>query len=301
MKYYTDELLNDKRTIGDQEADSFIENTFLDSIEKNLLFTRLQALKHNHQLAGLKDAYADYTIFKKSELLPDWADSRQLLAGIAFFAKYAQAIMNMFGLLSLPYCYAGANGAMVLYLSDRMRGDVGKRLIETGEFVWDVMAPNAFEKDGNGFAAILKVRLMHAAVRFYTLKNINWNNAYGYPVNQEDMAGTNLSFSLIVVRGLRKFGFSVSYEEQQAFMHLWNVIGALLGVNPDLLPDDGKQTFELEEAIRIRQFMPSIQGKELTGSLIKYFKSVNKDGQYSNSEIITGHKIPGRRSGCRYT
>ena len=188
-----------------------------------------------------------------------------------FFAKHAQVIMNMLGLLSLPYCYAGANGSMVLYLSDRMRGDVGKRLIETGEFVWDVMAPNAFYENGKGFAAILKVRLMHAAVRYYTLQNNKWNDSYGYPVNQEDMAGTNLSFSLIVIRGLRKFGFNISYDEQQSFMHLWNVIGALLGLDNDLLPADGKQAFELEETIRLRQFTPSVQGHELTSSLNQLF------------------------------
>ena len=285
MKFYTDELLDNKRLLGDAEADNFIKAIFSDNEEKKRLYTLLQSLRHNSQVDEFKSTYINNELFNARDRLPKWTDSRNLHAGSAFFAKHAQVILNMLGLLSLPYCYAGANGAMVLNLSDRMRNDIGKRLIETGEFVWDVMAPNAFDKDGNGFAAILKVRLMHAAVRFYTLQDDKWDAAFGFPVNQEDMAGTNLSFSLIVIRGLRKFGFHISYDEQQSFMHLWNIIGSMLGVNDELLPKDGKQAFELEEAIRLRQFRPSVQGCELTASLITYFKSVTKGGQISNNEI----------------
>ena len=118
--------------------------------------------------------------------------------------------MNLLGLLSLPYCYAAADGARVLDLSERIKNKPEHRLNETADFVWDVMAPNAFKPDGKGFTSILKVRLLHAAIRFYTGKSSKWNAAdWGLPVNQEDMAGTNLSFSLLVVRGLRKFGLAV--------------------------------------------------------------------------------------------
>ena len=285
MGFYTDELLDVKRTIGDTEADAFIVEIFSDKEQKSLFLSRLQNLKHNGQISGLKEVYAHLPLFNNMDKLPIWANHPQLEAGTSFFAKHAPIILNMLGLLSLPYCYAAANGSMVLYLSDRMRGDIGKRLIETGEFVWDVMAPNAFDDNGNGFASIAKVRLMHAVVRFYTHQNAKWNNTFGYPVNQEDLAGTNLSFSLIVARGLRKFGFNISYSDQQAFMHLWNVIGWLLGINDDLLPGDGKLAFELEESIRLRQFKPSLQGHELTCSLISYFKSVNKTGQFLNNEV----------------
>jgi hypothetical protein len=88
------------------------------------------------------------------------------------------------------------------------------------------------------------------------------------------MAGTNLSFSLIVIRGLRKLGYAVSYADQQAFMHLWNVIGSLLGLNDDLIPHDGKAANALERAIRERHFKESSHGRELTAGLMNYFATV---------------------------
>jgi hypothetical protein len=281
-----DQLLNEKRLIGDRPGDSFIESIFADAEKKMQLQECLTDLKRNKQLNKPPKKFENQTIFKGSATLPGWADEKLMLQGAIFFAQHSDAILNLLGLLSLPYCYAAAKGAMVLHLSDRMRSDAEKRLYETAEFVWEVMAPDAFLADGSGFAAIFKVRMMHAAVRYYTLKSNKWDNAWGFPINQEDMAGTNLSFSLIVIRGLRKFGYAISYEEQSAYIHLWNVIGYLLGLDEALLPASGKAANTLENAIRTRQFHPSEQGKLLTASLISYFCKVNDGSIYTNADIF---------------
>ncbi|MBS7565266.1 DUF2236 domain-containing protein [Mucilaginibacter sp. Bleaf8] len=254
---YSFDVLSAKRGVGDDLADRFIAHIFAGSQGKQSLQTLLSDLTFNHQLNSLPADYADEPLFASIQQLPVWADRKLIQEGTAFFARYASLIMNMLGLLSLPYCYAAADGARVLYLSERMRTDTARRLQETGDFVWNVMAPDAFEPDGKGLVTLLKVRLMHAAVRYYTLQSGKWDKTWGLPVNQDDMAGTNLSFSLIVIRGLRKLGIAISYQEQQAFMHIWNVIGYLSGIAPDLLPQNGKQAFDLEQVIRQRQFSAS--------------------------------------------
>jgi len=282
---YTDDFLNEKRQLGDRDADIFIQSAFADQEHKIALRTWLNSFKTNHQLHELSSAYGDYDFITHANKLPAWANPVQMKDGAAFFAIHAQSIMNLLGLLSLPYCYTAANGAMVLYLSDRMKTDTGKRLFETAEFVWDVMAPDAFSKNGKGFASALKIRLMHSAARYYTLKSKRWEDSWGFPVNQEDMAGTNLSFSLLVIRGLRKFGFAVTYKEQQDFIHLWNVIGALLGLDLSMIPEDGKQAVDLERSIRIRQFKSSKQGVELTAGIVKYISTANLKQTVSPIEV----------------
>jgi hypothetical protein len=284
MQHYTTDFLSAQRTLGDEPADIFIGQQFAEGTAKQNLQVWLQGLVYNHQLQNLPEAYHSAALF--AQAIPAWANAKQMQQGAAFFARHASLIMNMLGLLSLPYCYAAADGARVLYLSERMRTDVGRRLQETGEFVWDMMAPNAFEPEGKGLASLLKVRLMHAAVRYYSLKSGKWDMAWGKPVNQEDMAGTNLSFSLIVIRGLRKLDGAVSYDDQQAFMHLWNVIGWLSGIQPELLPQDGKQALELELAIRQRQFRSSEQGIALTQALMGYFDSVSGNIGITSSQTV---------------
>ncbi|EOR93413.1 hypothetical protein ADIARSV_3492 [Arcticibacter svalbardensis MN12-7] len=273
QQQYSNQFLSSKRLRGDAEVELFISRNFSDPITKTALSGWLSQIKQNSTLSPLPDEYLGETFISNAQKLPVWADKKRMKNGSRFFVQHAEQIMQLLGLLSLPYCYAAADGAMVLYLTELLKSNAGKRLTDTAEFIWDVMAPNAFEIDGKGFASCLKIRLTHAAARYYTLKSGKWDSAMGFPINQEDMAGTNLSFSLIVIRGLRKLGHSISYEEQQSFLHLWNVIGYLLGLEDDLLTQDGKSAHALELAIRKRHFKISEQGSELTRVLISYFDS----------------------------
>ncbi|MVN20764.1 oxygenase MpaB family protein [Mucilaginibacter arboris] len=281
---YSYDFLSSMHRQGDLAADSLISKVFTDDTQKSAFRSILDSLNSNTQLNQVDDFYALKEAFVQPTKLPDWADQKLMKRGTAFFAVHATAIMNLLGLLSLPYCYAAADGARVLDLSERIKNKPEHRLGETADFVWEVMAPDAFKPEGKGFVSILKVRLMHAAIRFYTGKSSKWNDDWGLPVNQEDMAGTNLSFSLLAIRGLRKFGLSINYEDQQAFMHLWNVIGFLLGVDERLLPETGKEALLLDEAISTRNFKSSAHGQALTRSLINYFSSV--DASFPQKETM---------------
>jgi hypothetical protein len=289
---YTDEYLDEKRTAGDPAADEFVLKYFSDIASKRELKHWMDALETNRQLDitngrnAVPDNFCDSELIRSSLQLPSWANPAAMKKGSAFFGKYAEPIMNLLGLLSLPYCYAAADGAFVLQLSERMRNETGKRLFDTADFIWAVMAPQAFAKQGQGFSSILKVRITHAVARHYTLENKEWNPNLGLPLNQEDMAGTNLSMSLIVIRGLRKLGFIIQYEEQLAFMHLWNVIGSLLGIHRDLLPETGRQAQRLEAMIRKRQFKSSVHGQSLTKALTDFFSSRLTSNSVDQNEVL---------------
>ncbi|TDG36621.1 DUF2236 domain-containing protein [Pedobacter changchengzhani] len=282
---FSKSFLNEKRNIGDPLADALIAYAFADVERKKELFDWMNGLSTNQDLQNVSPE--KQTLVASIVSLPNWVDEKQMKQGAAFFGNHAAEIMNLLGLLSLPYCYTAANGAMVLYLSARMRNDAPKRLKETADFVWAIMSPVAFTKQGNGFVALLKVRLMHAAVRHYTYLNTAWKTGeYGVPINQEDMAGTNLSFSFIVIKGLRKLGYILNQKEKLSFMHLWNVIGNSMGVEQALLPNDLKQAVLLESAIKSDQFKPSTHGKELTASLIEHIKKTA--GPKIDTAEITG-------------
>ena len=278
-------FLNEKRNVGDPLADELIGQAFANTESKKELFEWMNGLLCNQDLENV--AFEKQALVAAVTTLTNWANDRQINKGAAFFAKHASEIMKLLGLLSLPYCYTAANGAMVLYLSARMRNDAPKRLMETADFVWAIMSPNAFSKQGKGFVEILKVRLMHAAVRHFTKLNAAYKtDEYGVPINQEDMAGTNLSFSFIVLRGLRRLGYNLNQQEKLSFMQLWNIIGNSMGVDQSLLPKDLKQAVWLEKAIKSTQFKASAHGKELTDSLIEH---INKTaGPKIAIEEITG-------------
>jgi hypothetical protein len=89
------------------------------------------------------------------------------------------------------------------------------------------------------------------------------------PVNQEDMLATLLTFTEVVINGLRRAGVPVTEAEGAAYFHAWSIAGHLLGVRPDLLPITPADSPRLWSAIGARQFAPSPEGAEMTAALIR--------------------------------
>lgn len=272
------------RKIGDPEADDFVQFYFSKKALKIRLDEALAQLKTNRDWVKFLDDIPEASWFEEAFNLIPPIDSKTYQTALKFYKKRETYILQLLGLLSLPYCYAAADGAKVLYQTERMYKDVAKRLEETAAFVTSMMNLKTFDDDSDGKVQLFKVRVMHAAARFYLLKS-NWDNKLGFPINQEDMMGTNLSFSIIVIRGLRKMGFAVNESEQLSYIKYWSWIGAHLGVNQKLLPQNGKEAHDLEKVISKRQFKTSEHGVLLTLSLLKHFYQLNDEKQIKNSEI----------------
>ncbi len=233
-------------------------------------FDQGQAATLQQLMAGAGEwPEAAQAFLARTSALPPWAEPALLDQASQFFDRHAQAIMSLLGFLSLPYCYAAADGAQVLYRSGRIQADTQRRLAETAQFVLEACGPGAFGPAGEGLAAVRKVRLMHAAVRYHVRKSGRWEARFGPPINQEDMAGTNLAFSFIILRGLRKVGIAVDRADADAYLHLWNVVGWLMGVRDDLLPANERVAATLDQLIASRHFRKSEVGTTLTAALLE--------------------------------
>ncbi len=290
LKSYDPIHLSHMRQEGDEVADNVVRNLF--EIGYNpMVEQEYNAYQFNDQpiptsFPSSLVAYFDH-LKKQAQGIPD----DNLVAGQAFFAKYSQELLAILGLLSLPYCYAAADGAQVLYKSKRIRQSPEKRLLETAAFVFDVSEANAFLKGGKGIVSAGKVRLMHAAIRYHIVKSGHWSASFGTPINQEDMAGTNLAFSLIAIRGLRKLGYQVTVEEAWSFIDMWNSIGRFLGVDDTLLPSDTREAFNLEKAIANRNFRKSNEGVELTKALHDHMRMSFSDASPIDPAAITAYLV----------
>jgi hypothetical protein len=270
--HITAENLEQYRYQTDDLADKVTKQLF----QENYFHTFNEQIKsiHNNQALDLSN-FPNYVqgYFEETMTLPSWADEKKIQEGSRFFNQNADNIILLLSFLSLPYCYANANGAKVLSYSQRIANQTQKRLYETAQFVFHVTSENAFEKKGAGLISIQKVRLMHATIRHYIKKSDRWDTLqFGEPVNQEDLAMTHLSFSSIVLQGLRKIGISVGKKEADAYLHLWKVISFLLGVCEELLPDNELEAHRLDLLIRQRQFKKSAEGIALCQALFTFLE-----------------------------
>ena len=191
----------------------------------------------------------------------------------AYFEQKGDLYLAMLGFYSLPYCYAFADGAQVLVRSQRILHQIGERLGETTRFVLDIFKPGAFTSQDAAYLSCAKVRLIHGYSRYFILKYANdWDPAFGAPINQEDLLGTNLAFSHIVLRGMFKIGKRPSLEEHKAILGYWKWIGELLGVETSLWPSSPKEAYELDRLIRKRHLKASEAGKNLTRALLEFYQ-----------------------------
>ena len=181
---------------------------------------------------------------------------------------------------SLPLSYACANGAKVLHQAGRMvvrnQDDqpslkpFTRRLVETAQFVNNLLAKNGFEPEGNAIINVQKVRLMHAAIRYYT-KLRPWDvDRHGEPINQEDLALGHLIFSSVIISGLRTFGIDVSALQEGYYLYLWRTVAHILGLQPELVPQTQADGEYLLQRIMDRQAAPSQEGTELTYACIEF-------------------------------
>jgi hypothetical protein len=155
-----------------------------------------------------------------------------------------------------------------------------RRITETGLFLVDACYVGGLGEDGAGRRTIQKVRLMHAAVRQLIKSRALarpevWSFAdLGEPINQEDLAGTRLAFAGAVIDSLPRLGIRLPAKDVEAYLHLWNVIGYLLGVNDMLLVHDVDDAIALADKIRRRQFKESGAGKRMTAALLEFLDEI---------------------------
>ena len=274
-KIWTDAFLNAQRELGDEPADrvmaSIVEKHEIEMVDE--LFRSLvrnDGIVPEHMPPDVLD-FLDATA-----VLPAWADPDLIARGENFFDLHWPLIVTFLFCASLPNAYAAHRGAQVLALTARLKTQVERRIFETAQFVLDVMAQGGIRPDGRGVRTAQKVRLMHAAIRQFILHDPKWREKWdpewGVPINQEDLAGTLMTFSIQILDGFKRFRIPVSDDEQEAYLHVWKVIGHLMGVRSELIPADIAAGYDLAYTILDRQKGRSAAGIDLTAALLAFMQ-----------------------------
>lgn len=276
--------------VADKVIEEIISTSGVESI--NTLFSQL---RDNTDIPKSDMPEAVKTYFEQTKTLPNWIDQAKIKIGQAVFAEHGPQISLSLLCKSLPEAYACANGAKVLYATGRMTERNGsldvftRRLMETAQFVVNVCSPGGLDPEGNGIITAQKVRLIHAAIRFYIKHHDrNWStNQYGEPINQQDMAGTLQSFSTLIIEGLERMKLDLTEEQKEGYYHCWRVIGFIMGVEDELNPPTYSEGYALGQTILKSQIAPSKEGVALTKAVCDFMGSMLPGAIYKDiPEII---------------
>lgn len=246
-------------------------------------------LNDNNDLVQNPNLHRSVNNYFKNEMdLPYWADRNKIELAQNVYLRFAPQIAIVLNFKALPLCYLCKNGAKVLTATGRLTGgdkDIARtmrRLFETSQMVINVMSPGGFDVEGKGIITVKKVRLYHAAIRYF-LVNPKYNphgwdvETFGKPINQEEMAGTLMAFSALVIDGIEQMGAILTDEEKDAYQHCWNIVGHFIGLSPKFYPNTFKEGWELGIAIIQRNNDESLEGKQLTTSLLDFSTNFMND------------------------
>jgi hypothetical protein len=164
------------------------------------------------------------------------------------------------------YAVAGLTKPLVITRSlDKI---ATQRLIETSQFVYDVYMSEGMGRFSDGFISTLRVRMLHAMVR-YKLSHSDWDmERWGLPINQVDLGATLLAFTVINLMGQRMLGMVIPPSEGRDFMHLWRYVGFLQGVADKYNPATEWEALRLVPVLLGTQEGPDADGRALAKSLL---------------------------------
>lgn len=226
-----------------------------------------RALKHG--IASVPEApRALRELFASIDRVPAWVDWDAIRRGGEVLLRSGPFGGIVLGFRSLVLAYAAPGGNKPLVMSGRLTAQASRRLAETARFVHVVSLHDSLRRGGEGFAITIKVRIMHAQVRRLALESGKWrSDAWGLPINQHDMLGTILVFSLAVIDGLRALGFRIRDDEVEDYVALWRYAGHLMGLDPELQFASERDGRRLGDVVDAMQGPPDDDARALVSAL----------------------------------
>ncbi|MDO9235464.1 MAG: oxygenase MpaB family protein [Aquabacterium sp.] len=217
---------------GDPLADAVISALMQGGRRGGDLLSQVEQLAK--QEGGIYQTFMD-----QISRVPSWADTKAMRQGQELFLRCSPLAIASFVLGSLLVTYTPPGSAKVLLHTGRLRQDVVRRLFETSTMVHAVMQPSALEVGAPGHQTIIRVRLLHAMVRYHVMTRAQWpHDELGSPINQQQMGLTSLGFSSLLINSMRSLGVTIPEDEARSYQLLWRYGNYLQGVNISLLPDN---------------------------------------------------------------
>jgi len=255
--------------VGDPLADSVVE-----WIERNGESAKAQfELALRSGISAVPGASPELRrFFERAETVPAWVDFDQIRIGALAYQRFGILGMFVLSAWSLINGYHSSAAVKPLAFTGALRHRTQRRLAETARFVSEATQVDGLRVGSPGRDISLRVSLIHSHVRSACLDSGRWrSDLWGLPINQADMFGTLLEFSLLMMDGAQRLGFFLTPQEREAILAMWRYCGHVSGVDPWLLEQLGSEakTRRLAELLRLVQPGPDEDSRALTEQLLQ--------------------------------
>lgn len=203
--------------------------------------------------------------------LPSWADPAKLRLAADFNRRKDTYLFMLYGLGSGIMSTVIPREARSVYWSAG-GADMKDRAAKTFTFGYDLADLNAFEPDGQFVVTANKTRLVHAAVRHLLPQSPQWTSGAdepnNIPISNGDILITFHSLGTFVHKKLTEWKVPMSAQDEEAFLHSWQVAIYLLGVREEYIPKSWADARAQSEQVLTPLLAPTTEGKRLAEDLL---------------------------------
>lgn len=223
-----------------------------------------------HGIARVPDAPEPLrALFEPIEQPPAWLDDELLRQAAGTTQLTGMTGLRVLRDLSLMGGYQASGINQTLIMTGSLARGAQRRVAETTRWLLDCTADNGMARFEAGFKNTLQVRLIHGLIRRRVQGMPTWDaDIWGLPINQTDMAATQLGFSVLFLIGSRTMGIPITAREGHAVMHLWRYIGWLMGVDERWVAGTEQQGRALLYRILLSQAPPDHSSQQLGQALM---------------------------------
>lgn len=249
----------------------------------------LYALLEEHHESDPKLA----ELWQQVNTVPEWVDWEQIARGQDVFYRYGGPALTGLTFQSL---LGGMGAARVVETLARTGGFSTKvargRLFETTQHILQCTRTlEGLKPGGEGFAASIRVRFLHAAVRQRIMKLAHDRPSYfnveewGIPINDLDQIATIGTFSsTLIYLSFPRQGIFLRQQEIVDYLALWRYIGYLMGTPDEWLSTPIKAK-AMMESLLYYEVDPSEMSKVMANNIIYALKE--EPPTFASADMLT--------------
>ncbi|RRO17014.1 DUF2236 domain-containing protein [Saccharopolyspora rhizosphaerae] len=261
---------NDPWWVWDDELDALMGRLLRDDQIPAINTAMGSWVNNNDSLPeGLPAELADW--LQEVNKLPSWADQEKLRLAADLNRRWDTYQFVVYGIGSGIMSTVIPREAKSVYWSAG-GADMQDRAAKTFTFGYDLNELNAFEPDGQMVVTANKTRLVHAAVRNLLPQSAHWQSVadepYRLPISNGDILITFHSLGTFLRKKFQEWQIPMTPEEEEAFLHMWQVAIHLLGVRDEFIPKTWAEAEAQSAEVLTPLIAPTFEGRELAEDLL---------------------------------
>ncbi|KAI5250117.1 hypothetical protein E4T42_04989 [Aureobasidium subglaciale] len=232
-------------------------------------------------------------LWQQVNTVPEWVDWDQIARGQDVFYRYGGPVLTGLAYQSLLGGLGAARVTEVLSRTGGFAVDVARnRLFETTQYLLQcTRSLEGIQPGGEGWAATIRVRLLHATVRNRIMKLAETRPEYfdtaklGIPINDMDCVGTIVSFSSALIHlSLPRQGIYLRPQEIEDYTALWRYIAHVIGCPTDGLLESKEQSKRILDIIMMHEIAPTRTSQILANNVIRSLQ--DREPGYASADFL---------------